>query len=182
MTLFAFAGTLFSAWVGLTWWPSWIPAGLFLLSTAVLAFITIRPAIEIHDTHLAIGRRLIPWNDIRAVDQTRWAMPLAMNLTLTNGQKILIVYPGDLDGSNSLRRHIQRFSRRALIDGIPYRQYWGEPSPAEKEAKQQQQDAAPTRYPVLRPEDEDEVERMFQRLKTTGKVDARSDARSSDEK
>ena len=31
-------------------------------------------------------------------------------------------------------------------------------------------------------EDEEEVERMFQRLKTTGKVDARSDARSSDDK
>ncbi|MEQ1883835.1 MAG: hypothetical protein ABL967_02160 [Bryobacteraceae bacterium] len=187
VTLFAFAGTLFSAWVGLSWWPSWIPAALFLLTTIGLAIITIRPVIEIHETHIAIGRRVISWNDVRAVDQTSWAMPLIMHLTLVDGQRVLVLYPGDHDGSKSLCRHIQRLSRRAFIQGVPYRQFWGESAASlerearereakELEAKRQQkmQEPAPTRYPVLRSEDEDEVERMFQRLKATGKVDARS--------
>ena len=108
--------------------------------------------------------------EICAVDQTRWSLPLAVYVTLFNGQRILIVYAGDLDASNSLRRHLQRFSRRAALDGVPYRQYWGEP--ALPEAKLH--DPAPTRYPVLRPEDEEEVERMFQRLKSVGRTDARN--------
>lgn len=168
-TLFAFGGTLFSAWMDLSWYPSWIAAGLFLISTAALAIVTIRPAIEIHETHLAIGRRLIPWKEIRAVDQTRWNSPLAMYLTLAGGQRILLLYPGDLDASNSLRRHLQRSSRRATLDGVPYRHFWGEPSVPEAKA----QDVSPVRYPVLRPEDEEEVERMFQRLKSVGRIDSR---------
>ena len=32
---------------------------------------------------------------------------------------------------------------------------------------------APPHYPLLRPEDEDEVERMFQRLKTVGHLERR---------
>jgi hypothetical protein len=38
--------------------------------------------------------------------------------------------------------------------------------------------APPPRYPLLRPEDEDEVEKMFQKLKSVGRIDGRS----SDEK
>jgi len=174
LTLFAFAGTLFSAWIGLSWWPSWIAAGMFFVSTVGLAIVTIRPVIEIHETHLKIGQRLIPWTEVRAVDQTRWSSPLAIYLTLSGEQRHLILYSGDLDASNSLRRHLQRFSRRAMLDGVPYREFWGEPVVAETKAP----DAAPARYPVLRPEDEEEVERMFQRLKSAGRIDARS----SDEK
>ena len=60
-------------------------------------------------------------------------------------------------------------TREALLDGIPYRQFWGEPAtPADKKQ------AAPARYPILRPADEDEVERMFQRLKAVGRLDSRN--------
>ena len=45
-----------------------------------------------------------------------------------------------------------REGREALLDGVPYRQFWGEPPVT----------VAPridtVRYPLLRPEDEDEVE------------------------
>jgi hypothetical protein len=54
-------------------------------------------------------------------------------------------------------------SRFFLGDGIPYRQFWGESA----DGKQ----IPPPRYPLLRPEDEDEVERMFQRLKSVGRLD-----------
>jgi len=72
----------------------------------------------------------------------------------------------------SLLRHLRRYSREALLDGVPYGQFWGEPpSAAPKQIP-------PPRYPLLRPEDEEEVERMLQRLKSVGRLDPRG----SDEK
>ena len=187
LTLFAVGGAFFSAWNALRWTPSSIAAALFALSALVLAAVTIRPAIEIYETHLAIGRRIIPWRDIRRVDQTGWNTPLVVILTLHDGQRLHLLYSGDLDSSSSLLRHIRRFSREALLDGVPYREFWGElvavapsselvensrPEPAEKDA------AIPLRYPVLRSEDEEEVERLFQRLKSVGHLESKS----SDEK
>ncbi len=187
LTLFAVGGALFSAWNALHWSPSWIAAALFAFSALVLAAVTIRPVIEIYETHLAIGPRTIPWRDIRRVDQTGWNTPLLVILTLYDRQRIHLLFPGDLDSSNSLLRHLRRFSREALLDGVPYREFWGElaalarsseptrksaPEPADNDA------AAPLRYPVLRSEDEEEVERLFQRLKSVGHLESKS----SDEK
>ncbi len=85
-------------------------------------------------------------------------------MTLADQQRILLVHAGDLDSSTSLLRHLRRYSREALLDGIPYRQFWGE-APTPKNL--------PPRYPLLRPEDEEEVERLFQRLKSVGRLDQR---------
>jgi hypothetical protein len=185
LTLFAVGGALFSAWNALRWAPSWIAAALFALSAFVLAAVTIRPVIEIYETHLAIGPRMIPWRDIRRVDQTGWNTPLIVVLTLHDGQRMHLLHSGDLDSSSSLLRHLRRFSREALLDGVPYREFWGElaatankptknspPEPADKDA------SAPLRYPVLRSEEEEEVERLFQRLKSVGHLESKS----SDEK
>jgi hypothetical protein len=174
---------LFSAWDALRWAPSWIAAGLFAVSALVLAAVTIRPAIEVYETHLAIGRRMIPWRDIRRVDQTGWNTPLVVILTLHDRQRIHVLYSGDLDSSSSLLRHLRRFSREALLDGVPYREFWGElaavarsSEPARKSAPESsEKDAsAPLRYPVLRSEDEEEVERLFQRLKSVGHLESKS--------
>jgi len=187
LTLFAVGGALFSAWNALRWSPSWIAAALFAISALALAGVTIRPVIEIYETHLAIGRRRIPWRDVRRVDQTGWNTPLVVVLTLDEGQRIHLLYSGDLDSSASLLRHLRRFSREALLDGVPYREFWRElagpppssepptnssPEPADKDA------SVPVRYPVLRSEDEEEVERLFQRLKSVGHLESKS----SDEK
>ena len=169
-------------WTALRWTPSWIAAGLFAISALLMIAITLRPAIEIHETHLAIGRMKIPWREVRRIDQTGWNTPLAVMLTLRDQQRILLLYPGDLDSSNSLLRHLRRFSREALLDGIPYRQFWGElpaADPASDRATDKDAEAAaPARYPVLRAEDEDEVERLFQRLKSVGHLESKN----SDEK
>ena len=185
LTLFAVGGALFSAWSALRWDPSWIAAALFAASALVLAAVTIRPAIEIYETHLAIGRRLIPWRDMRRVDQTGWNTPLAVILTLDDGQRIHLLYAGDLDSSSTLLAHLRRFSREALLDGVPYREFWGKPAvaalasePAAPEPAAGKDSAAPLRYPVLRTEDEEEVERLFQRLKSVGHLESKS----SDEK
>ena len=99
-----------------------------------------------------------------------------MRITLFDDSRLLLIYPGDLDSCNSLLRHLRRLSRDALIDGVPYRQYWGEVlAPGGSERKQ----PPSPRYRILRPEDEAEVERLYQRLKTVGNLDQKN---STDEK
>jgi hypothetical protein len=160
---------------------------LFALSALVLAAVTIRPVIEIYETHLAVGRRVIPWRDVRRVDQTGWNTPLVVILTLKDRQRIHLLYSGDLDSSTSLLRHLRRFSREALLDGVSYREFWGELAAvarSSESAKNASPDATdkdtsiPLRYPVLRSEDEEEVERLFQRLKSVGHLESKN----SDEK
>jgi hypothetical protein len=107
------------------------------------------------------------------VDRTAWVSPLMIRLTLFDDSRVLLIYPGAMDSCQTLLRHLRRASRDALIDGVPYRQYWGEMLAASPDSK-----TAP-RYRLLRNEDEAEVERLYQRLKTVGHLDQKS---SSDEK
>ncbi len=93
---------------------------------------------------------MIPWNQIRRLDRTGWVSPLVVHVTLIDDQRILLIYPGDLDSANGLLRHLRRYSREALIDGIPYRQFWGEALNAAPERKQL---PSPS-YQLLRSEDE----------------------------
>jgi hypothetical protein len=177
-------------WLGITavvlaaisGWVAWesplavLPTVLFLATAAFLFVMASRPAVEIHEGHLSIGRRMIPWMDIRRLDRTGWISPLIVRVTLFDDSRLVLVYPGDLDSCVSLLRHLRRLSRDALIDGIPYRQYWGEVLATGAERKP----AAPPRYRILKPEDEAEVERLYQRLKTVGNLDQKKN--STDEK
>ena len=169
----ACALAVFSGWLGLGWVPGFIPAVLFLATGAILIYMAYRPAIEIHPHHLSVGARTIHWLDIRRVDRTGWVSPLIVRLTLFDDSRVLLIYPGNLDSCQALLRHLRRASRDALIDGVPYRQYWGEMLSSSPDAK-----IAP-RYRLLRSDDEAEVERLYQRLKTVGNLDQKS---SSDEK
>src|SRR5205814_1479069 len=164
----------FSGWLGLGWTPGFIPCALSLLIGAVLIYLAYRPAIELHPHHLAVGHRTIHWLDVRRVDRTGWDSPLIVKLTLFDDSRVLLIYPGNLDSCQALLRHLRRASRDALIDGVPYRQYWGEALSAGPTGGQ----AALPRYKLLRSEDEAEVERLYQRLKTVGNLDQKS----SDEK
>ncbi|MBI1789906.1 MAG: hypothetical protein HYR60_20445 [Acidobacteria bacterium] len=163
----ALALAVFSGWLGLSWAPGFIPCGLFLLSAAALLILAFQPAIELHAHHLAIGKRVVHWMDIRRVDRTRWESPLVVRLTLFDDSRLVLVYPGEPDACQALLRHLRRASRDALIDGLPYRQYWGEMLAASPDGK------AP-RYRMLRPEDEAEVERLYQRLRTVGRLDQKT--------
>jgi hypothetical protein len=166
----------FSGWVAVKWTPALIAFVLCLASSAVMIYLALRPRIEIRDKHLVIGKRAILWADIRRVDRTAWMSPLVVRITLFDDTHFLLVYPGDLDSANSLLRHLRRCAREALIDGAPYHQFWGEellPAPGRK-------DVSSPRYRLLRPEDEAEVERLYLRLKTVGRLDPRNS--SPDEK
>lgn len=178
--LLAVCGTVFSIWTGLRWPSTWVAAGLFGVTSLALMALLWQPGIEIHETHLQLGRRIIPWRDIRRLDQTGWIAPLAVILTLPGDRRVFLIYAGDLDSSGSLLRHLRRYSRNALLDGIPYRQAWGElektpepAKPAERGAVPERQAAPQVHRPLLRPEEEEEIERMFQRLKSVGRLDQR---------
>jgi hypothetical protein len=176
--LLAICGTAFSVWTGLRWPSTWIAAGLFGITSGALLALLWQPRIEIHETHLQLGRRVVFWREIRRVDQTGWIAPLAVNLTLSNDHRIVLLYAGDLDSATSLLRHLRRYSRHALLDGIPYRQAWGETGTAPDSGLQQP--APPAVYrPLLPQEEEEEIERMFQRLKSVGRLDR--DQRGSDD-
>jgi hypothetical protein len=151
---------------------AYIPAGLCALMAIVFLLTASRPAVEIHESYLSLGKRIIPWMDIRRIDRTGWNAPLIVRITLFDDSRLRLIYPGDLDSCNSLLRNLRRLSRDALIDGIPYRQYWGEVLSSGAERKAQ----SPNRYRILRPEDEAEVERLYQRLKTVGNLDQKNSA------
>ena len=62
--------------MGLSYQLAYIPAALFLLTAVLLFVMAFRPAIEIHEGYLAIGKRIVPWMDIRRLDRTGWISPL----------------------------------------------------------------------------------------------------------
>ncbi len=165
--LVALGLAVFSTWCGFRWSPAFIPAALFLVSGALILLVAFQPAIEIHETHLKIGSRQIPWNQVRRLDRTGWISPLVLHLTLADGHRILLIYPGDLDSANGLLRQLRWHAREALIDGIPHRQFWGE---SLNSALERCHMPSP-RYQLLCPEDEAEVERLFRQLKTVGHFD-----------
>lgn len=164
-----------AAWFAWNFAPiSYVASGIFVLTAAVLLIMAFRPAIEVHEGYLSLGGRIIPWMDIRRLDRTGWIQPLVVRVTLYDDTRFLLVYPGEMEDCNNLLRHLRRLSRDALLDGIPYRQYWGEVLAPGEDRK-----IVTPRYRILRPEDEAEVERLYQRLKTVGNLDQKN---SSDEK
>ena len=85
---------------------------------------------------------------------------------------MLLVYPGDFESAVSLTRQLRRYAKNAVIDGVPYVQYWSQFKPASDEIPQPK---------LLLPEDEREIERMFQQLRKVGRLDSHTDLIDSDE-
>jgi len=160
----------FSTWLGLSLArPLLLPAALFLLTSIVLLALAFRPAIRVYDAHIEIGKRVIPWQDIQRVDRTGWISPLVVRLTLFDDETVTIIYPGEVDCCKHVLRTIRQMATAAMIDGIPYRQYWGEVL-----GMSDTRQIPPSRPRVLRPEDEEEVERLYFLLKTVGHIDPRN--------
>ena len=170
--LAALAITGLSIWLALRFPICWIAAALSLASAAIVLYLASRPAVEIYESHLKIGDHAIPWRHIRRLDRSA-GLPLMVRLTLADKTRVLIVYPGNANTSSSLLRSLRRHAREALIDGVPYRQFWGEAAAVTTVAKKQMT-PPPPRYPLLLPDDEAEVERMFQRLKSVGHLDQKT--------
>ncbi len=161
----------FCAWLGFSLTRGLLfPSGLFLATAVLLLALALRPAIRVYDAHIEIGRRVIPWQDIQRVDRTGWISPLVVRLTLFDDETVTVIYPGEVDCCKHVLRTMRQMATAAMIDGIPYRQYWGEMLGLVDDTSQPLQ----TRQRVLRPEDEEEVERLYFLLKTVGHIDPRN--------
>jgi hypothetical protein len=156
---------VFSGWCATNWLPALVPALLFAASGALVSWLACRPVVEVEERGLRIGARRIAWREIRRVDQTGWISPLVLHLTLASGERVRLIYPGPVESSNLLLRLVQRNSTGALLNGVPYRQIWGEPAAA------QPRGAAKPRYRLLTEADEAEVERLYHKLKAAGRLD-----------
>ncbi len=166
MGLAAWVLAALAGWAAIAWPPAIVFLALFLACSTLLVLMGLRPAIEVREHHLVIGSRVIPWTDIRQVDRMAWRTPLMVRLTLSDLSHVLLIYPGDPESSSRLLRQIRRAARQASLDGRPYHEFWGEP-PEERKP------VAP-RFHLLRPEDEVEVEILYQRLKAVGRLDSKS--------
>ncbi|HEX3875733.1 MAG TPA: hypothetical protein VHW24_02025 [Bryobacteraceae bacterium] len=164
-----------AGWLGWNWLPlALVASGLLAVTAGLLMAMFFRPAIEIHEGYFSVGKRVVPWIDVRRLDilrldRTGWISPLIVRVTLFDDTRFMLIYPGDLEECSGLLRNLRRLSRDALIDGIPYRQYWGEVLAAGG-----RQPLPGPRYRILRPEDEAEVERLYQRLKSVGHLDQKN--------
>jgi len=165
--LAALAFTSFSAWVALAWPWAWIATGLLFLSAVVAFALGVLPDVEIHESHLRVNNHRIPWNQIARLDAVA-GFPLVVRVTFMNRRGMVLVYAGDADARRSLLRGIRRYSREALIDGAPWRSFWNEQAPSGPSRRIQN---PPARYPLLLADDEAEVERLFQQLKSVGHLD-----------
>ena len=155
----------FSAWWARNWLLALIPAVLFLATAGFALWLATRPVIEVSEEGLRIGEQFICWKDVRRVDQTGWIAPLVAYLTLVGKRRVRIIYPGESAHSNRLLRLIQQHSTQALINGVPYRQIFGDTAPA-------QPVQPPSQRPrLLREEDEAEVERLYHKLRSAGRLD-----------
>ena len=162
----AFGLAAFSGWCAFNWLPAAIPAALFALSAFFVLWLGIRPAIEVTEDTLKTGNTAIEWDEIRRVDQTGWISPMVADLTLQDGTRVRLLYPGETEQSNRLLRMIQQRSTKALINGVPHRQIFGEPAqPAAREPMES------PRYRLLTEDDEAEVERLYQKLRTAARLD-----------
>ena len=176
----AVLGALISAWAGTVWgadgwrYVSFTAAAAFVLMAGLITAMVLRPVVEIFENHLVIGRREIPWKAIRTVDQTSWVSPLTLRLGLEGEESLLLMYFGDSGSSAGLLRHVRRYARQALLDGVPYRQFWGETTTPRREP-------VPARFRLVSPQDEREIEQMFQRLKSVGRIDKQASEESNGE-
>jgi hypothetical protein len=141
-------------------WPlAAIPTGLFLASALLNLFLATRPTIVLTNDELSIGSSSIRWLDIAGIEPTGWVSPLVVWLTLTDGSRSLLIYPGALRASRRLSADLERrFAAANTAAGQAV-------SPAEHPAEQRD------RLPLLTAEDEADVERLFQRLKSVGHLE-----------
>ena len=169
-SLVAAAFAVFSTWCGMNWPLAFIPAGVFVGWAIVLYYFATRPTIEIRESGFSIGAETFYWHHLARLDSTAWSSPLVLSLTLRNGRRLRIIYPGNVESASRLLRQMRRMARDAVIDGLPYHEYWGDAPVALAEPPK----LASPKYPLLRAEDEEEVDRLFQRLKTVGNLDSKT--------
>jgi Protein of unknown function (DUF3093) len=159
---------------------AFIPGFLCAITAAVLFWLAARPWIRVGEAQFNIGERAIAWREIREINTSRFnttrfntsrfISPLILNLKLTNSRHKVLVFPGDPERIIRLTHQLRKNAYLSTFDGIAYRDYWTWSNLAGPRAQSPAHEQ-PVR--MLSPEDEDEIERMYQKLKTVGRLDSR---------
>lgn len=158
-----------SASIALTRPIAWIATGALAASALIALVLGLIPAVEIDEAFLKQRRKPIPWKSVYQVERLA-RNPLVIRLTLASREETLVIYAGNRDSREALLHDVRLMARGAVIDGIPYREFWGGDevhSPVEEGRRH----SRPRRYPLLLSEDEAEIERLFQQLKTVGHIE-----------
>lgn len=176
----AVAGSLVCALCGLRAPLALIPAFLCVLTGAALFWLAARPPIRLEERQFSIGERAIAWREVREINSSRFVSPLILKIKLTNSRQKLLVYPGEPERINRLMIQLRKNSHLATFDGVAHRDYWTWSSLINRSNEN-----ATLEHPVrmLSAEEEEEIERLYQKLKTVGRLDSRGtdSSQSSDE-
>lgn len=167
----ALAGSLVCVLCGFRAPLAFIPGVLCAITSAGLFWLAARPAIEVNDEQFTIGDRAIAWREVREVNRSRFLSPLVIKLKLTNSRRKILIFPGEPDRIERLMFQLRKNSQLATFDGVAYRDYWTWLS-----LSGGQGDTSTLDQPVrmLSSDDEEEVERLYQKLKSVGRLDGRS--------
>jgi hypothetical protein len=150
---------------------AFIPGFLCAITAATLFWLAARPAVRIGETQFNIGERAIAWREVREINSSRFVSPLILRIKLTNSRRKTLIYPGEPERIARLMFQLRKNSHLATFDGVAHRDYWTWTSLAGLGGDNPTLDQ-PVR--MLSQDDEDEVERMYQKLKTVGRLDSRS--------
>ena len=167
----ALAGSLICVLCGLRAPLAFIPGALCASTAAVLFWLSARPAIRIGETQFNIGERAIAWREVREVNSSRFVSPLILKLKLTNSRQKWLIYPGEPERIAKLIVSLRKNSHLATFDGVPYRDYWNW---ANLNSANPDQPAAEPPVRMVSQGEEEEIERMYQKLKTVGRLDSRN--------
>jgi hypothetical protein len=153
-----------------------IPALVFACAAAALFWLAARPPIRIGETQFNVGERAIAWREIREINRSRFVSPLVLRLRLTNSRQKVLIYPGEPEQVQRLLTELRRNSQLATFDGVTYRDYW---TWCTLNAPQGHNPLLEQPVRMFSTEDEAEVERLYQKLKTVGRLDTRTPEASS---
>ncbi|MGI8961004.1 MAG: hypothetical protein ACR2IV_14815 [Bryobacteraceae bacterium] len=177
----ALVGSLLCVLCGFRAPLAFIPSVLCAATAALLFWLAARPSIRVGEAQFNIGERAIAWREVREINTSRFntvrfntgrfVSPLILNLKLTNSRHKVLVFPGDPDRIIRLTHQLRRNSYLSTFDGVAYRDYWIWSNLAARRGETPSHEQ-PVR--MLSPEDEDEIERMYQKLKAVGRLDSRS--------
>lgn len=154
-----------------------IPGGLCALTSVALFWLSLRPPIRVTESQLNIGERAIAWREIREINSTRFVSPLLLRLRLTNSRKKVLLFPGTPEHIARLLYRLRKFSSSAVFDGVAHRDYWTWNDI--KELSGNDTDASPVR--MVSQDDEEEIERMFQKLKGVEPLDPHEDSKAHED-
>lgn len=169
----------------------YVLAAIVGLSSITLSWLAGRPIIHVGETQFNIGERAIAWREVKEVNRLKGFSPLILRIKLTNSRKKILIYPGEASRVEQLVHLLRKNSHFATFDGVAYRDYWtwssmtsglhGSKAPGTAPEKQPRKTMMDQPVRMMSSAEEDEIERMYQKLKAVGSLDTRTEPGTSDE-